>query len=685
MKTPSYTQVFERIAREHIPDDVDLLPQILARVANKEPVNMPSKMKLVWMIVLVIIGLGLATTVGYAIYHNFFDPGLQSVQDAGLTTDVETTAQATILPEPQPAALAPHPATLLGLEQSNQGVTVRLDWVYLEETHLAFGFTAQGLDQGMQFGVPQVDFGVARAQQYRGGSLALRPQGAGYQGTAVLNQLLREGAENGQVDIDLSLPLLHSAGGPESPLADFHFSLQGIPISAGQLLGASSTYSAQMEGKQLRLEFLVLGPQGINASLCQPAEQWSQGWRVGQAAVQFGDPTQMEGQPGTPNDEAGPSTGPGGDGCEWLHFPVSYQGEPGAVKLSAAALNAEEQSLPGPWVFYNEAPRSSSIPGIVEPTATPEPALVSQTVGGLTATLKWAYADALRVALQIHFDHWQPEWWVSEPAVMDANGSSLLVNFSQPPSSGDPADVVFIFAPDDPLVLHGERVRLQMNVPVMGAPDSQTPLASFHFDLDLPVYPETVLEPEQVVTANGIRMSLARVQMTPSYSILTLCYDKPTQGNDSDWGIPFETTLTVDGMQSNAASYSLVSDGDYHLKRLDNAAPTSDLARCVRLEFAVGHRQSAAPVAIQLMVPQLEKSRPEVVSDADVQAANQILSPQGIQVSFYLVSGDGGGASGLNILKKPEGMSDQEVNRLFYEALGYYHSGPWVFDLTLQP
>jgi hypothetical protein len=48
-------------------------------------------------------------------------------------------------------------------------------------------------------------------------------------------------------------------------------------------------------------------------------------------------------------------------------------------------------------------------------------------------------------------------------------------------------------------------------------------------------------------------------------------------------------------------------------------------------------------------------------------------------------SGQGGGGAGPVINQKPEGMTDEQVMRLFYEALGYYFRGPWTFTVEINP
>jgi len=236
-----------------------------------------------------------------------------------------------------------------------------------------------------------------------------------------------------------------------------------------------------------------------------------------------------------------------------------------------------------------------------------------------------------------------------------------------------------------PAMIAKLRDNLGVDVPVMVPPETHTPLANFHFDLDLPVYPETGVEPGLVVTANEIKMGLIRLEMTPSYSVVKLCYEKPTHGMDSDWGIPYGTALWVDGVEAPMAGYSLVNDADYGLKHPDNTDSMEGWGRCVKLDFAVGHHGQNTPVNVRLEVPALEKSWPEVVPDDQVAKANQVLAEQGIQVSFEWGQGDGGGWSGVKVLQKPEGMSDLQVVNRFYEVLGYSHTGPWEFELSIQP
>ena len=48
-------------------------------------------------------------------------------------------------------------------------------------------------------------------------------------------------------------------------------------------------------------------------------------------------------------------------------------------------------------------------------------------------------------------------------------------------------------------------------------------------------------------------------------------------------------------------------------------------------------------------------------------------------------SGNGGGGGGPVINIKPAGMTDEQVMRLFFEALGTYYPGPWTFTVEIKP
>ena len=104
MNVKSYSQILDAIGAERIPADLDLTPKILVKIQHGKGIRMQPRTKLVTIVLIVLLALLVLTTVAYAIYRLLGDPGLQSVQDAGLVTDLDVTALPTILqPVPPPA------------------------------------------------------------------------------------------------------------------------------------------------------------------------------------------------------------------------------------------------------------------------------------------------------------------------------------------------------------------------------------------------------------------------------------------------------------------------------------------------------------------------------------------------------------------------------------------------------
>jgi hypothetical protein len=88
---------------------------------------------------------------------------------------------------------------------------------------------------------------------------------------------------------------------------------------------------------------------------------------------------------------------------------------------------------------------------------------------------------------------------------------------------------------------------------------------------------------------------------------------------------------------------------------------------------------------LTLAIPELEQSMPDIIPDGQLQAARQKLLAQGIDMDWVTFSGNGGGGAGPEIHKTPAGMTEAQVMRLFWDTLGYYHPGPWIFTVEIKP
>lgn len=673
------SRILDQVARDHIPDDANLLPQIMARMAKKEPRKMIAKMRLIWMIVLVGLGLTLATTVGYAIYRNFLDPGLQSVKEAGLGAQSQSTALPTLLAEVTPTVI---PTLDIPQDESTQtidGITVHIDWVDLSESGLALQFSVFGLNDSLKVGLPRVDFSDFAPLQYRGALFWLTEQEGTVTGRFVTYQLTRRQDLPNGVDLNITVPIEQDDGNTTLPWHNFLFQAQGVTITRSQL-PYQQTYSVRASLTGLNLETMTVSPQQAVAYLCPSPGQSILGWSVEEATLQYLD---RQGQPlGSPKqfERFTPHTTEDGRPCADLAFAISDQPVARMLRLSIQKLSVQSignpKFLAARWEYYADLPHPLTQPA----DSLSRSPLAAESIQNLTATLRWAFADASRVAFEVQFEGWQPGYRLDTITVTDGQGNNIGSAWPRQVKEDDPSHYLVHFTPDDPTFLQADEVTLGVDMPIYTQMDAIAPLGLFHFDLSLPVYPSVTLSPGLSVTANGIEMRLEQVEMTPSYTDLKLCYQKPTTEGNSDWMLPYLTTLVSGGYTVRPDTYSLLSDGQYGLE----AQPGSS-ERCARIGVPLGHFNRNQPADFLLSIPRLELSIPEVIPDEDIRAANEKLGAEGIEMDYWVASLSSGGAAGPVIVRKPEGMSDAEVIDRFYAALGYYYEGPWEFRFAFQP
>jgi hypothetical protein len=123
-----------------IPENVNLWPLIKAKVSLKEVATVHPRLKLSLTVVIVLVALIVVATVAYACYRLMIDPGLQSVENAGLVSNLNQTAEPTVFAT-VPTQLAP----AVGLSKTLNGITVTLNWAYADENRLALQLSVEGL------------------------------------------------------------------------------------------------------------------------------------------------------------------------------------------------------------------------------------------------------------------------------------------------------------------------------------------------------------------------------------------------------------------------------------------------------------------------------------------------------------------------------------------------------------
>jgi WD40 repeat protein len=314
------------------------------------------------------------------------------------------------------------------------------------------------------------------------------------------------------------------------------------------------------------------------------------------------------------------------------------------------------------------------------PQANGLPALSSldlppQTQNGITASLQGYYADATRFVFQVRLTG--SSTTLSQVQILGWDG-----NFVNASASYGPAEDLSTYLVDFGLTtpLTAEHFNGSLDFAVVKSIEDVEPLAHFNFKLNVPIRPALIFEPKRSYqSVNGMKMLLDRVVLSPSSTLLYLCYTKP---DDGDWGVSSETALEIDGQQAQMMSYSLLSDTDYNVGD-EGGEPgwisPINAGRCVELGFPIG---SANPHALTLTVPSLEQSMPEIIPDDRVQAAlKQLRDWESIEMEWRVVD------HGVQVeyKKLPAGMTEQQAYRKFVEALGYVYYGQWTFDVQLDP
>jgi hypothetical protein len=137
-----------------------------------------------------------------------------------------------------------------------------------------------------------------------------------------------------------------------------------------------------------------------------------------------------------------------------------------------------------------------------------------------------------------------------------------------------------------------------------------------------------------------------------------------------DWGLT-DSIITVGGRDYPFAGGGLATGKDSP----DSAVTSPE--RCNDVGFDIAY--DTADTSITITVPKLKASVNEVVTKEIVAKANERLADKGIEFDYINI--DHGGT--FDILKRPEGLSDEEIGMLIWDALAEQYEGPWVFTVEI--
>ena len=136
---------------------------------------------------------------------------------------------------------------------------------------------------------------------------------------------------------------------------------------------------------------------------------------------------------------------------------------------------------------------------------------------------------------------------------------------------------------------------------------SSSGLAETHFAVDLTVYPAVVFDPMQTVTANGVEMLLQRIKVTPSYTQVYLCFQKPSP---ADWMIGSSITLKIGEDTGSLSTSALLFDapGLGNMPKMPEPGWSSPVktGRCMKVGIPVGYH--GQPEVLVLNIGELEQS-----------------------------------------------------------------------------
>jgi hypothetical protein len=320
----------------------------------------------------------------------------------------------------------------------------------------------------------------------------------------------------------------------------------------------------------------------------------------------------------------------------------------------------------------------------------------SQTVGDLTITVLWAYADVNQLAVSytlagpgVKADIQKAPFVYISQAVLTAPDGGQFSQASgytlDAPGKEDTITVVNTFysqvvrpdgagvdndyfahtygsdLPDSlPLSLRVEVFKITQGRPPIGQPGNK--IGSVVFDLTAPLYAGTTLETRQAQTVAGVAMTLESVTVTPSQTQARICYDLP---DSQDWQ-PV-ARLEIGGVPALLMGWGMTQ------------RPTAeDVRRCFDATFDVFF--DGDPAALTLTVDKLRTSEPETWEYWEAVQAG--LADHGIVIDLVM-----GGGRYFDLVSVPEGMTDEQLGEIMQtvrEGLLPAIDGPWVFAVDVS-
>ena len=197
----------------------------------------------------------------------------------------------------------------------------------------------------------------------------------------------------------------------------------------------------------------------------------------------------------------------------------------------------------------------------------------SQTVGNVTVTLEWVYADPLRVLVAYSTDagrqeDFRPGTYVESLSLTNGTQLQQIGGVGYVDTHTQMADISQLLMPDLPPgtdMLDGQlALRVNDESVLLSTDDSSElkmyrpeALSTLYFDVHIPITSARILLPEQQVSAANRTMRLERLSVAPSGVRADICFDIPS-ADTYDWQLVGEAQ--GGGKSIDYAATSLVDD-----------------------------------------------------------------------------------------------------------------------------
>lgn len=363
----------------------------------------------------------------------------------------------------------------------------------------------------------------------------------------------------------------------------------------------------------------------------------------------------------------------------------------GLQKADQAGLVAHLDQTAQPTVF-------AVVPAGLAATA------VSQTQNGITVTLDWAYADALRVAWQMTISGLaipvgdSLENYLCTPYVTTQEGVFLKPGLSQEKilsdQPGSPIVVTYVSYQNlDADKLKQLTLALDLTIGPCGNPTASndwnlgtkpipTPIpliGTYHLNFQIPLNQGNTVEVNKTVEAGGVAMTLKSITVSPSYTIADFCYPKiqavDLAGNmRTNWFWWLQGT-TIQFDEEEPVHYTRSSY--FSLPEEDQ---TSSSQQCQSVGFATSTTAAAKKMTISIATLQTVEYSEDYMSLVTQKNDLPKLAEQGIKIQ---IGWDG--HTYWRILQKPANMSDAQANQIVEDFLFHTIQGPWTFTVENLP